>query len=48
MRDPGVLRRGARLQTLGFVDCNRRTTPAHLRAALDEVIRLGREFDDVT
>ncbi|MCE6995399.1 hypothetical protein LZG04_11350 [Saccharothrix sp. S26] len=48
LRDPGVLRRGARLQTLRCVGCNRRTTPAHLRAALDEVIRLGREFDDVT
>jgi L-2,4-diaminobutyrate decarboxylase len=45
LRDPGVLRRGARLRVLRFVGCNQRTTPDHLRAALDEVVRLGRRFD---
>ncbi|WP_146174054.1 hypothetical protein [Saccharothrix carnea] len=45
VRDPGVVRRDARLHVLRFVGCNQHTTAAHLRAALDEVVRLGRRLD---
>ncbi len=45
LRDPGVMRRGARLRVMRFIGCNQRTTETHLRAALDQVVRLGLQFD---
>ncbi|HEX2132198.1 MAG TPA: pyridoxal-dependent decarboxylase [Actinophytocola sp.] len=45
LHDAGTIRRGAELHPLRFAASNHRTTPEHLRAALDEVIRLGRHFE---